>query len=311
MHFRRWLCALAVVVGGAAAVTTSPATPAYKGCGLRGYAYAGLQSDREAFGVTATLTALAEPLVERGHVAAWVGVGAPGEGPHGTDEWFQVGLNRIAGNQPKLYYEVARPSGIRYVELGSNVPAGRRYHVAVLEMAGRTDVWRVWVNGRPASEPIYLPRSHATLTPMALAENWDGDVPACNRYKYGFRRVSLARSPGGSWAPLRTQAAQLVQDRGYRILPSSAGGFVAVTSPPPLLPSSPNRPHRPVLPKAHRPAPTTGSAPSSPAPSAPAPTGTSGDPIAGQSQTDSRGLMAPQKGECGGYSPSPARSRSR
>ena len=162
---------------------------------MRGYAYTGLQSDRQGFGVTATLTALADPLVERGHVAAWVGVGAPGEGPHGTNEWLQIGLNRIAGRDARLYYEIVQPWGTRYVELGRNISAGRRIQVSVLEMARRRNVWRVWVDARPASKPIYLPASHHTLTPMAMAENWDGGKPTCNRYKYRFRRVALAGSP--------------------------------------------------------------------------------------------------------------------
>jgi hypothetical protein len=231
MRIARWLSAIVAMVG--AAVVAQPAVPASKGCGLRGYAYAGLQSDRDAFGVTATLTALADPLVERGHVAAWVGVGAPGEGPKGTDEWLQVGLNRIAGRDAKLYYEVAGPSGMRYVELENAASAGPSVDVAVLEVAGRRDVWRVWVDGRPASKPIYLPRSHSRLTPMAIAENWDGGVPTCNRYKYRFRSVSLAGSPGGAWTPFRTTQAEVMQDAGYRILPSPTGGFVAVTAPPP------------------------------------------------------------------------------
>jgi hypothetical protein len=232
MKLARWLSAVVAVIG-AVALTPSPAVPASKGCGLRGYAYAGLQSDRQAFGVAATLTALADPLVERGHVAAWVGVGAPGQGPHGTDEWLQVGLNRIAGHDPKLYYEVARAGRMRYVELDTDVSPGRRAEVAVLEMAGRQDVWRVWVDGRPASKPIYLPRSHSRLTPMAIAENWDGGVPACNRYKYRFRDVSLAGRPGGSWTRFRTAQAEVMQDAGYRILPTPTDGFVAVTAPPP------------------------------------------------------------------------------
>lgn len=232
VHVPRWTCALGVVTG-LAAIASSPAVPVSKGCGLRGYAYTGLQSDRQGFGVTATLTALADPLVERGHVAAWVGVGAPGEGPRGTNEWLQIGLNRIAGRDARLYYEIVQPWGTRYVELDRNISAGRRIQVSVLEMARRRDVWRVWVDARPASKPIYLPASHHRLTPMAMAENWDGGKPTCNRYKYRFRRVALAGSPGGSWTPLRTQQAEVVQDAGYRILPSQTGGFVAVTAPPP------------------------------------------------------------------------------
>ncbi len=234
MQLARWAFALLAVLA-ALAVTASPAVPSAKGCGRPGYAYAGLQGDDQAFGVSARLTAVADPDVEAGHVAAWVGIGARGEGPGGADEWLQVGLNRIAGNDAKLYYEVMTPSaGVRYVELDPAVGTGRVYRVAVLEVAGRRDVWRVWVDGRPVSDPIYLPGSHRALTPMAIAENWDGGKPTCNRYMYRFGGVALAGSPGGSWERFRTAQGQVMQDAGYRIVPAESGGFVAVTAPPPL-----------------------------------------------------------------------------
>jgi len=225
--------ALAVMWASAA-----PARPAAKGCGPRGYSYAGLQAPRNAFGVAGTLSAAASPLVQRGHVAGWVGVGAPGQGPQGSDEWLQVGLNTIAGNPAKLYYEVARASGIKYVELASDVPPGRSHHVAVLETARHTNFWRVWVDGRPASRPIWLPQSHGRLTPMALAESWDGGAPACNRYAYSFGAVSLAGRPGGAWSRLHRAEALVLQDPGSRVVPAR-NGFMAVTAPPPLRPSVP------------------------------------------------------------------------
>jgi hypothetical protein len=222
------------------AATVSTARPASKGCGPRGYAYAGLLSPRNAFGVAGTLSAVANPLVERGHVAGWVGIGAPGEGPQGSDEWLQVGLNTIEGKSGKLYYEIAGPGGIRYVELATNVPAGRAYRVAVLEMANRPSVWRVWVDGRVASPPIWLPASHARLTPMAMAESWDGGEAVCNRYAYRFGGVALARRPGGAWSRLHKAAAHVLQDRGSRLVPAR-NGFVVVTAPAPvpLKPSGP------------------------------------------------------------------------
>jgi hypothetical protein len=84
----------------------------------------------------------------------------------------------------------------------------------------------------PTSEPIYLPNSHSRLTPMAIGDNWDGGPRACNRYKYRFRSVSLARSPGGSWTPFRTKQAEVMQDDGYRFLLARTDGFVAVAAPP-------------------------------------------------------------------------------
>ena len=78
-------------------------------------------------------------------------------------------------------------------------------------MHDRTDLWRVWVNGRPASRPIWLPASHGTLTPMAMAENLAGTVPSCNRFAYRFQQVALAGTPGGS----SQVALELEYDPGY------------------------------------------------------------------------------------------------
>ena len=164
VHVPRWTCALGVVTG-VAAIASPPAVPVSKGCGLRGYAYTGLQSDRQGFGVTATLTALADPLVERGHVAAWVGVGAPGEGPHGTNEWLQIGLNRIAGRDARLYYEIVQPWGTRYVELDRNISAGRHIQVpdAGVEIFGAGQVGHLQ---RHAAQAGYPGGSHGVLSPV-------------------------------------------------------------------------------------------------------------------------------------------------
>ena len=105
--------ALAIAV---ATLAASPVSAAAKGCGPRGYAYAGLQGSGGVYGVSATLDAAARPVVQGGHVAAWVGVGAPGEGPRGSNEWLQIGLNTIAGNDSKLYYEIAEPWGTRCLD---------------------------------------------------------------------------------------------------------------------------------------------------------------------------------------------------
>ena len=89
---------LAVVTAAAAlAVVASSAAPAGAGsatsCGDRAYTYAGYAASGRAHGASAVLTALAAPAVANGHVAAWVGVGGPGQGPNGADEWLQVGIS--------------------------------------------------------------------------------------------------------------------------------------------------------------------------------------------------------------------------
>jgi hypothetical protein len=240
MHVR-WLWLVPALVAASLAAGTS-AQAQTRGCGPRGYAYAGLEARHAASGVSATLAATTDADVQRGHVAGWIGVGSSNQGPGETHEWLQVGLNTIPGSSGNLYYEVAQPWGVRYVPLATNVPAGREFAVAVLEMAHRTNVWRVWVDNRPASPPIWLPSSHGALTPMAIGESWDGGAPACNRYAYSFAKVDLAHSPGGAWARFRLRDGYVVHDPGYRVVPTLAGGFVAAAAPPAGAPSPPSQP---------------------------------------------------------------------
>jgi len=197
---RRLLLAAGAVVlaalGGAARASA---------CGSSGYTYAGLGAAQPAFGISATISTV-EPLpVLHGHVAGWVGVGGPGEGPRGTNEWLQAGLSgfpSVIGGD--LYYEVAQPSHFPiYHQIDANVAAGTRFKVSVLEMHNRPDWWRVWLNGRAVSGAIRLPESYQRWGPMATAESWDGGTgAACNTFLYRFHGVRIARALGGGWHPL-------------------------------------------------------------------------------------------------------------
>src|SRR5258708_30695493 len=89
LGLRRFVLAL-ITVGAALA-----AAPYALACGSSGYTYAGLASATNIDGVGATLTAIGAPSVKNGHVAGWVGLGGPHEGPNGRDEWIQVGLNTL------------------------------------------------------------------------------------------------------------------------------------------------------------------------------------------------------------------------
>ena len=170
------------------------------------YVYAGLAGKRQVAGVGAAL--VAAPLgfsVRSGHVAGWVGVGGPGQGPGGSDEWIQVGFSAFpAWNGNDLYYEVARP-GARpvYSLIRAGVTSGTRVRVSVLELRGRRDWWRVWVNGSPASKPIHLPASHARWRPVVTAESWDAGSTGCNDFAYRFGAIRVVLRPGGTWVPLR------------------------------------------------------------------------------------------------------------
>src|SRR5437764_15263524 len=58
-----------------------------------GYSYAGLASPNNAYGISAVISPLDAFDILNGHVAGWVGVGGPGQGPGGSDEWAQIGLS--------------------------------------------------------------------------------------------------------------------------------------------------------------------------------------------------------------------------
>jgi hypothetical protein len=195
--------------------TTAVATVALGGaakafaCGnSSGYSYAGVGAPENAYGISALISTL-NPLdsfdVVNGHVAGWVGVGGPGEGPNGSDEWLQVGyagFPSITGSD--IYYEVALPGRYpTYHQVTAGVGFGTEAKMTVLEMHGRANWWRVWVNHKPVSAPIHLPDSHGRWMPIATAESWDGGTGgACNTFIYRFRRVSIAHAPGGGWHQL-------------------------------------------------------------------------------------------------------------
>jgi hypothetical protein len=210
------------------------------GCGPSGYAYAGLTTAKGAAGIGATLTAVGQPLVQNGHVAAWVGFGGPTEGPGGSAEWIQVGLNSTPGSGNHLYYEIAHPGGkIDYQELVSDVPVGAAKRVAITEVAGSPGTWQVFVDGNPVTGPVYLPGSHGALTPMAVAENWDGGAAVCNRFAYRFAGVKLASGPSSGWHSIGD--AHVLQDPGYRVVRETKADFSAVTrlAPPDMGPRTP------------------------------------------------------------------------
>jgi hypothetical protein len=235
---------LAAVVAATAAIGAVPAALA---CGSNGYSYAGLASPTMAHGVGARLTAIGAPTVHsNGHVAGWVGVGGPGEGPNGTDEWIQVGFSGFAGSRDSnLYYEVTRAGQTpTYHAVAQGLAPGTSRRVAVLEVAGRPNAWRVWVDNRPVSPAIYLPKSHGTWRGIATAESWSGSGAACNSFGYRFDDIRIAQHAGGAWRtlshalPIRTGVNRLLRASSDASFEAIAGKLVAPT---PIL--TPKRKH--------------------------------------------------------------------
>jgi hypothetical protein len=196
------------------------------------YVYAGIAGTVRVAGVGASITpALSAFDVRAGHVAGWVGVGGPGKGPHGTDEWIQVGFSAFPdwlGND--LYFEVARPGAAPvYSRLRAGVEAGHAVRVYVLEMRGRRDWWRVWVDGSPASAAIHLPSSDRTWQPVVTAESWDAGQSVCNDFGYQFDRIRVALDPGGMWSPIRSTTR--IGSSETLLVRRSGGAFVAAGGP--------------------------------------------------------------------------------
>jgi hypothetical protein len=172
---------------------------------------------------------LDEPAVagSASHVAGWVGVGGPGLGPHGEDEWLQVGLATFGdSSEGHLYYELARPgSPPSYTELTAGVRPGRKLRVAVLELPFAPDSWIV-ISPAGIAGPFHLPHSHRAWQPIATAESY-AETTRCNRDAYRFGHLELAR-PDGSWRTMR--GASTLRDPGWRLRRHGPSAFSATAA---------------------------------------------------------------------------------
>jgi hypothetical protein len=206
-------------LAGASASGTASAGPVACGAdvaGNGGYTYAGHQATRLGHGVRATISELRNPQVVSGHVAGWVGVGGPGQGPNSTDEWIQVGIASVPGAPSFLYAEITRPGRAPLFKLVEDmVPVGESRDVAVLEMSRRPEWWQVWVDGNPVTKPVHLPGSSERWAPIATAESWNGGKVACNGFSFRFEKVAVSHGRGGSWFAFASGHRFL--DSGYSV----------------------------------------------------------------------------------------------
>ncbi len=212
------LCALALTASREAA------DAAASSCTAKPYAYAGLIGHDVVSGVRATITAVAAPSVTSGHVAAWVGVGGRRAGPNGEPQWIQVGISGLPGGRNQLFYEITQPGRRpQYTAVVEDVEPGESYTVAVVELPGRANWWRVEVDGRVVSPPVYLPGSYGKSEPVVTAESWNGGTPSCNAFSYRFTAVGARRN--GTWRTI--VASTVLSDHGYGVLGRTAAGFLA------------------------------------------------------------------------------------
>ena len=213
------------LLAGVSALAAAVLVPAALAC-PKGYSYAGLYSPTKANGIAATISMLDTPAAVGGsnHVAGWIGVGGPGLGPHGADEWLQVGLATFGdSNEGRLYYELAQPGRApEYVELATGIVPGIKVRVAVMELQFARDAWIV-VSPAGISGPFYLPRSHQAWEPVAAGESYAA-TRQCNRYSYRFGGLQLAGADG-SWRTMRR--AETLQDPGWKLRRHGASAFSA------------------------------------------------------------------------------------
>lgn len=215
----------ATAVAALAAIALSPfeggAGANAAGCGSGthgspGYAYAGYQSVRVGSGVRATITAFRPASVSAGHAAGWIGLGGPSQGPNGETMWLQTGVASLPQTPAMIYAEITRPGREPvFLPLLSGVKTGERHQLAVLEMNRRPGVWRIWLDGKPVTDPIVLPGSHKQWEPIVTAESWNGGVATCNGFGFRFERVGVAGAPGGSWRMF--EPGFTFRDRGYAV----------------------------------------------------------------------------------------------
>jgi hypothetical protein len=222
------LVAAATLAAACALAAPGRAATVAATCGEGAYAYAGIGGRELVSGVSARIAPTAAPTVRDGHVDGWVGVGGPGAGPNGADEWIQVGLTSVPNEAlNSIYYEIVRPGHADVTHwLRANVRVGEQHTFAVREMASRPNAWRVWLDGSPASPPVFLPSSHARWTAQAVGESWAGTTSGpCNTYAYSFGNVAFASVRDGGWSPFRR--AESFQDANYRLVRQSPTSFLA------------------------------------------------------------------------------------
>ena len=180
------------------------------------YSYAGVQSAATRSGIRANLKVLRPASVHAGHVGGWVGVGGPGKGPGGTDQWLQAGYSAFPDGAAQLYYEVALPRAApQYHVVKAAVKIGESHLVSILGVGSRPGAWRVWVDNSPASPVYFLRGSHGRYEPQGIGETWSPNASACNTFAWRFGSVRVAMRPGGVW--VKGKAAHEWNDRGYLV----------------------------------------------------------------------------------------------
>jgi hypothetical protein len=222
---RRLSILIVTLVAALAASSVSSANPTTV-CGLPGYSYAGLGGMSVASGVGAHIGLNDVSRVQAGHVAAWVGLGGYGAGRNGANAWIQAGIITKAGSAPALYYEVTRPGYKPELVPLAEAKLNHSYRIVVREQLKRAGWWRVYIDGRAVSSPIFLPGSHQRWEATATAESWDGGgEPVCNRFDVAFGSLEV-RGSDNAWRPFGRSVT--MEAPGYRVATRTLSSFRAL-----------------------------------------------------------------------------------
>lgn len=214
----------AVLVLAAAFASMPPAADAASVCGEGTYAYAGFVGSTVVRGVSARIEQAGPLSVRDGHVAAWIGVVDPTTG----QAWLQVGLSALPGQTTSsIYYEYAAHGVPRtYRQVRAGIGPGEQHTLAVVEQARNPGHWVVWVDGRPAGPPLWLPGSRHRWTAQVLGESWAGSTSGtCNAYTYAFSNVRLT-GPGRSTG----LAGHRTADPNYTVTNTTQSSFIAAST---------------------------------------------------------------------------------
>jgi hypothetical protein len=150
------------------------------------YLYGGVQSFGHVTGIAATLTPLTQPQVASGHVAAWVGVGGPGGGTGGIDDWLQAVVNGFEDGRMTVYIELRRGAYYYYRRVFTPLRLGLAHRFALRQTTpGR---WRGLRDrqtvGRHRLDPQRWPGQETT-------ESWKVRGGSCNRFRYRLTTIRV------------------------------------------------------------------------------------------------------------------------
>jgi hypothetical protein len=199
--------AVATLVGVRVGTADAVRGLAAKGGCTHDYDYAGVQDNKVHYGIRATIKVSAFPDTSQGVVAGWVGVGGPGLGPNGVDEWLQAGYAKYQTGPLQIYYEYTKAGALpAYHTVQAKVSKGEQHRVTVLAMQSNPNDWKVWVDNKAVTGPLLLKQSGKRFEPQAEAETNNADVNQCNTYHWIFTGIQIATAPGGSWAATKAGA---------------------------------------------------------------------------------------------------------